>query len=670
MRSGRSVSRLLGVLVFGAAIACLCGCGSDPDSRSSVEAGERIPLPELGPDEPYPVRIDRGVALVRGEGPQRTLLYADLFRPAAAGRFPVLIEAVAYRREIVQLASPDPAWLASQGYAVMLLDVRGTGSSEGRWGVFSGEEVDDIVWAIDEWIPAQPWSNGKAGMFGPSYMGILQYLSAARKPERLKAIFPGVAMADAYRDIFYQGGIFDQEFMLFWSTLTMTLSILPGTQLLTDPLSAMKALWEHWTRIPELLSLLQELSTDQEFFWERSPMYHWEALAGLPVFATAGWFCIFTRGSLLNYEGLDAVSRDRAPGLRPPRRLIVGPWYHTPGAMLEGVPAETLHKRWFDWHLKADEDPRYPLFDILDPAYPVCLYVMGAEQWRKERGWPLERARYETLYLSSRQQLDDRNPSLNNGTLLWPEERADQIDDAQATAPVHVAHRPPQFAGRYSRSTCRWLAGLTAWHPSAEDERQNELLTLTFSTARLSHDVEVTGPMVLRLWARTWFGPADPGSLPPVPIEPPDPDVHWIVNVNDVFPDGRVANVTSGWLAASHRPDPLRPDRTLPGYDPFDYPQDQLPALPREGELYEYVIEVWPASNLFRAGHQIRIDIANSDVPHLLPSPYASESEILCDRGHPSRLILPLVNPESTEPRQWVEDPHAYFSGLEPWEGL
>jgi hypothetical protein len=129
-----------------------------------------------------------------------------------------------------------------------------------------------------------------------------------------------------------------------------------------------------------------------------------------------------------------------------------------------------------------------------------------------------------------------------------------------------------------------------------------------------------------------------------------------------------VRNITSGWLAASHRPDPARPDWTRDGYDPFLYPEDQAPTLPEDGEVYEYVIEIWPASNVFRAGHQIRIDIANTDYPHFLPSLVPSENEILHDAEHPSRLILPLVDPGTTNPRQWIHDPEAFFAGRkETW---
>jgi predicted acyl esterase len=224
--------------------------------------------------------------------------------------------------------------------------------------------------------------------------------------------------------------------------------------------------------------------------------------------------------------------------------------------------------------------------------------------------------------------------------------------------------------------------GLTGFHPSAEDERKNETKTLTFSTSPLEEELEVTGPAVLRFWARSWFDPVPgEGDRPAEDLREtvgpalsrllPDmdaPDVHWIVNLNDVFPDGQVRNLTSGWLAASHRRDASRADWTQAGYDPFLYPEDRDPVPPAEGEVYEYVIEIWPTSNLFRAGHQIRIDIVNSDSPHLLPCPVPSRSEILHDREHPSRLILPVVDPATTDPGLWIDKIHAYLKGRVPWD--
>jgi hypothetical protein len=164
-----------------------------PDDPQSLQG--KIPLPDLSPAEPYEVMYEAGIPIVRETDPEGARLYVNIYRPAAEGPFPVLLQAIAYRREIIALGKvPDSVKLAEAGYVVILMDIRGTGSSEGTWGCFSDDEVEDVAWIIDHWIPAQPWSNGKVGLFGPSYMGIIQMLTAARKPAHLKAIFPGVSM--------------------------------------------------------------------------------------------------------------------------------------------------------------------------------------------------------------------------------------------------------------------------------------------------------------------------------------------------------------------------------------------------------------------------------------------------------------------------------------------
>ena len=676
------------VLLLLAGPAGLSGCGETARSpiRAPAETLDRIPLPDMGPAEPFPVRVERSIPLVRHEGETSRRLYADLYLPEGAGPAPTLLQATAYRREIMEFAGFPPSSLASDGYAVVLVDVMGTGSSEGGWESFSDREIQDLVWIIDHWIPAQAWSNGKVGMFGSSYQGMAALLTAGRRPEHLKAIFPGMTFADAYRDIYFHGGIFDQEFISYWAAGTMLLSLLPGTQSLVDPESADRAYRDHLEQIPEVLSWVLN-TTDSPFFDERSAMTYWERIAGLPMFTTAGWWDLFTRGSLLNYAGLVREARRQAgPAGRPaPKRLVIGPWYHLNAGAMRGLPADVIHKRWFDWHLKADEDPDYARYDILDPRYPILLYVLGAERWRKERAWPLARARYERLLLSGEVQSNDRNPSLNNGSLVWESATPDHAPAPALPASTPIGYDPAQdvsrFSGVHSRSSCRWLLGLTSFEAYTEDERENERNVLTFSTAPLDRDLEVTGPAVLRLWARTHFSPPleDPPDLwfawtagmgldisPLIPWAS-RPDVHWAVHLNDVFPDGRVRNLTSGWLAASHRPDPARPDWTQPGYDPGLYPEDARPDAPEDGVAYEYVIEIWPTCNAFQAGHQIRIDIATSDFPHLLPTLVPSASEILHDAAHPSRLILPVVDPAETDPGQWVDDPVAYLEGRVPW---
>ncbi len=652
----------------------------------------KIPLPDFSPRTPYKALVQSGIAIVRPDDPEQLKIYLDVHRPDSSKRFPTLVVATAYRREFIGILSAD---FVPKGYAVVIIDVLGSGSSEGGWEALSYKENEYVAWIIDNWIPKQEWSNGKAGMFGQSYMGITSYLTAGQQPEHLKAIFPVVSLADAYRDIFFQGGIFEQEFILAWARGTINMSLLPPTQLYSPRLddlqhffddldSGVKALKEHKQQEPIIISWLAR-STDELFFDERSPMTYWEELAEIPIFATGGWWDIFTRGSLLNYTGITKEKQKlrQAGGLAGPMRIIVGPWYHGTGAMMAGIPQALLQQRWFDWHLKADGDPKY---DILDPSAPVILYVFGAEQWRREKEWPLLRAQNKTLYLSGQEQSHDQNESLNNASLLWPEEWEHLQETTYVEGPSRISHNPDEgpegLAGTQTRSSCRWSAGATSFLPFTEDERENEKKVLTFSTARLDQDLEVTGPIVLRLWARSVFG--TPSSPPPAywfetgemanadlyPLLPwaQKNDVHWTVNLNDVFPDGRSRNITSGWLSASHRPDPSRPDWTQADYDPFLYPEDQNPVPPQSGVIYEYVIEIWPTSNIFLTGHQIRIDIATSDYPHFLPSLVPSENEVLHDAAHPSKLIIPVVEAASTDPRQWIDDPDAFFRGKkETW---
>ena len=673
---------LTGTLLF--TLSCGSDSGSNPAPQSQTEP--KIPLPDMGPENPYPVKVKRGIPIDRPDDPEWKRLYVNVFRPDVEGGFPALLMATAYRREYLGMSRSNTTALAEKGYAVILMDVMGTGSSEGGWESFSNKEIDGIVWVIDNWIPRQPWSNGKVGMFGSSYQGIAAYLTAGRAPEHLKVLYPSMTAADVYRDIFFQGGIFDQEFIGIWAIGTIALSLVPGTQLFQDLESAIRALNDHVKQAPEIVSWMDQ-TTDRPFFEERSPMTYWEDIARFPVLAEGGWFDIFTRGSLLNHTFTAQESRQnkQPDGYVVPKRIIVGPWYHGTSTPSLNTPLRILRDRWFDWHLKADENPDYRRYDILDPEWPVTLYVMGRDQWRRERKWPVERARNKLLYLSGERQGFDTNISLNNGTLLWEEEWEEQRPTAGEAVATRIAYDPKQerekFAGQKSRSSVRWMMGAIPFVPWAEDERENERHVLTFSTAPLEQEVEVTGPLCLRLWARTSFGPpcADPppiwfqwGNLlgvDPSPLIPwaREPNVHWTINLNDVLPSGQVRNITSGWLAASHRPDPQRPDWTRAGYDPFNYPESKDPSTPRDGELYEYVIEIWPTSNQFKAGHQIRIDIAVTDFPHFLPSLVPSESQILHDAAHPSRLILPVVAPETTDPAQWIEQPEDYFSGNTPW---
>nr|WP_245802166.1 CocE/NonD family hydrolase [Corynebacterium pacaense] len=197
---------------------------------------------EVHKDADIPVRMRDGVTL-----------RLNLFRPAdhegPQGPLPVILSAHPYGKDAVpkktrfgrwslnpqyrimnqsepvrisdqtSWEAPDPVWWVQQGYAVINLDTRGGGHSEGRGDLFSDQEADDIAQVI-AWAAAQPWSNGKIAMLGVSYLAISQYKVAALQPPALKAIVPWEGFSDAYRDFFTSGGIVENGFARVWLFLS------------------------------------------------------------------------------------------------------------------------------------------------------------------------------------------------------------------------------------------------------------------------------------------------------------------------------------------------------------------------------------------------------------------------------------------------------------------
>src|SRR4051795_2844939 len=178
---------------------------------------------------------------------------ANVFLPKADGRFPTVLTVTGYNKDTNNplglpgcgsdsaLASGNTK-LLDKGMAIMILDDRGTGASEGRWDSWGQRTQDDYAEALD-WIQAQKWSNGKVGMNGTSYMGITSFLVAEQdakgvregKPRAVQAIWANVPMADAYRDVTFHGGAIDAGFIPLWLGLTSGLSDIPPSNTLDDP---------------------------------------------------------------------------------------------------------------------------------------------------------------------------------------------------------------------------------------------------------------------------------------------------------------------------------------------------------------------------------------------------------------------------------------------------
>lgn len=662
------------------------------------------------------------VAIPEIDGNPAVDLWATLIKHQGDERLPTILVATPYKREFLLFMALA---LFPRGYNILAVDIRGTGSSEGTWLSFNEAEHYDIAFVIDNWIPKHPWSDGKVGMMGASYMAIIEFMAAGNiqvnengEPVHLKAMFPMLPMADAYKDIVMHGGNLDLMFIPIWLLGVDLLAMLPSSLWLGGENAGMDGTWadpntdilkeagqNYITHVKQLelngsWFLNPDNIKDGLFFDERSSMIYWPEKdpdvsighdrtipAKLPVFMTGGWFDIFTNGESNIYQyGLSKHSAED-------KAMVIGPWYHLDGAMGLGVTGlafftNAVQARWFDWKIKGIEDP----FMV---EFPVVIYIMGEEKWRAEKTWPLADSRVDqkTLYLSKEKAKSSKYDwfSFFNRKNEYALTETIPAKDDTAKDPV-LKHRPlSRLHGMVSRSMSRWFMGTPSIMSQLykytfgkdvddevfyEDERLDEVGALTFTTEPLKEDLEITGPMKLTFYAKTTFGEAkektwiydalelfflvtnnhlndEDNNLKTITEEK---DVQWVVEVNDVFPKGRARNISSGWLRASHRPynpaDPHGIDPLYTAFDPFYDDADRTPSLINENEIYKYVVEVWPTSNVFKKGHRIRVSISASDFPHLLPIMTPCDNTILMDDSHPALFEFTSVN-QDDEGKTW-----------------
>jgi len=649
-------------------------------------------------------------------------LWATVIRPNRSYRekTPTILVATPYNRLFI---TPTVAPIITYGYTLLVVDIMGSGSSGGPWEVFSLAEQYATKYVIDDFIPAQEWSDGNVGMFGPSYMGIIQMLVSGivdckgdGAPVHLKALFPLVTFSDLYRDGLMQGGTLNLTLESGIFGIVETFGLLPPLLRLGEEnfnpteadIKEAEEIWvSHWNNFPDVLSLVttnEHITDSTEVYDQRSPMSYWpikpEGGWGypegdqcvispkLPVFLVSGWYDILTRGTLNNYQyGLSMhADEDKA--------LLISDWYHTDGSFGLGIPALerlALPARWFDWKIKGKED-------VFMKDFPVVMRVLGVDRWRAEKSWPLsdDRTDSKTLYLSKAKAANISGDAFTNNPENQIYSMVDNPSDVdfESDNPVmkHSA-LPKALHGMDSRSSARWLLGVTSlfaqiskmWFGKDvdetmyyEDERSDEWKIPTFTTEPLSEDMEIVGPLALTFWARTEF--TSPyaqnfveGLMATVENmlglkdnfwveQMEEKDVQWVVELNDVYPEGRAKNLTSGWLRASHRqydPDEsefLTKHPVDPSYTPFDpfytYP-DHYPKLINEGDLYQYVVELWPTCNVFKRGHRIRISLSGSDFPHLVPILRPSTNTIVITEDYPARLDFKIADNSKGEGVTW-----------------
>ena len=541
--------------------------------------------------------VERDVPVRMRDG---IVLRADVWRPSASGRFPVLVYRTPYDRRRVQDPGSLVARAARRGYAVVVQDVRGRYGSAGVFEPYRSEGRDgyDTI----EWAAAQAWSDGAVGTFGLSYPGAVQWLAALESPPHLRAMAPAMTFSTP-RNFFYSGGVFDLSWTAWiWNSIAPDVrarSALPG------PRDGAEARAE-WAKIRDSVQRRLPLEALDEFravapylfAWMRhpphDPWWDWAELRGryervqAAVLNLSGWHdeAYGPEGALTNFLGLRAA-RAGAPDART--RLVLGPWVHGSVTMQDAEAQTRSGGRSFGRAAAIDYGEtilgfmdRYVrgLDHRVDPEPAVRAFLMGENTWREGDRWPLPGTSSRTLFL-------DRG---TNGRGHLSEAPSSEGSSAFASDPARPVEDP------------------YAAEPGAHDYRAlaDRADVAVFETDPFGRDTRVLGRIEAELFVST---------------DAPDADV-W-VKLFDVAPDGTAYNLMSPGL------DVLRASYRSGGQDR---------ELLRAGEVYALRLENLMTGNTFRKGHRLRLLVSGSFFPHFSRNLQTGALETTSSATRPARI--------------------------------
>jgi uncharacterized protein len=560
-------------------------------------------------------------------------LMSNVYRPAEAGEYPVLLTRLPYGKDLPLGTSVlDPAKAAEAGYIVVVQDVRGRYRSEGKFVPFVNEYEDgyDTV----EWAAGLPGSDGSVGMYGLSYFGKTQWHAAVMRPPSLKSMVPGLTWGNHLNGVQMRGGVQELGLMQYWAQTALTLDLL-FRKYAGDPERIGEKLPELISTIDTLLAgggydvlPLADLPNPDELasfveggFGRGVDHESWEYLhidgkyenVEASTFHIGGWYDCFIGETLRQYTTMNELSRE-APMRQP--RMMVGPWTHgdfgsTQGDIDFGIGSSGLflnyrgdltdaHLRWFDATLKAEEV-------ALEGTPPVQIFVMGENRWRGYAEWPVPGSREEEWYLRSGGSLR-REPG--------------GVGDEYATYDYDPENPVPTVGGSILMADIH--------RPGPRDQREIEGRpdVLLYTSPTLEGPYTVLGSVYVTLLAASSA-----------------PDTDFVARLVDVYPDGRAICVADGILRASARESYPTPGVVRP----------VAPSPIEPGAVYEYVIDLWATGITFLPGHRMRVEITSSSHPRWERNLNTGESTLVSahtevarqrifhDAGRPSRITLTAV---------------------------
>jgi putative CocE/NonD family hydrolase len=524
-------------------------------------------------------------------------LSTDLYLPAGVPRAPVILIRTPYKKEMEELHA---RYFARRGYVVAVQDVRGRFASEGRWEPFVHEAKDgyDTI----EWLARQPWSSGKVGMIGESYVGWVQWWAASQHPPHLAALIPNVSPPDPFHNMPFDHGALLLLGSIQWANMVETNATADITGAAMATVTGMD--FSNLLKPLPVIDLDKAVMGKESSYWRQwmahpSPDSYWSGAmftgklkgVNIPVFHQSGWFDGDGIGSKLNYLKMAAYGHAN-------QKLTIGPWEHTDTATrlsqkrdfgsAAALDLQRDYLRWFDYWLKGIDNgiTKEPL---------VSLFVMGSNRWLHGPIYPLPQTHFEKLYLASG---GHANIPQGDGKLSFAPP-ATQAQDRYVYDPGDPA-------------------------PSDRREATTRKDILVYTTEPFEKPYTMAGPVSAVLYAASSAR-----------------DTDWFVHLMEVDQQGKSsvlwANDSAGHIRARHRNSLAKPELLKPG------------------EIYKYTIDLWHTGVTIAPGHRLRVEVSSAAFPlfdrnlntggnNETETRFVSaEQTIYHDARHPSYILLPRI---------------------------
>ncbi len=524
-------------------------------------------------------------------------LQTRVWKPAEEGSYPVV-----FTRAYSAGFGRDYERFTEAGYVYVGQATRGHSGSEGDQGV-DNRFFDDAEDGYDSltWISKQAWCDGNIAMYGKSYWGITQWLVAPLQHPNLKAIIPQNMNPDPWERGYRDHG---------------ALQLAHTARRIYDAGGREKVEkygWLNWYRHLPLITLDTVAGTAENKLW-RDYVSHstyddfWKAIGTrdkyhkikIPVYLMGGWYDNYPGATFNYFEKLrELAATDEI-------RVIVNPSDHVNNVVGDrdfgtnaGKDEVGLAIRWLDYVIKGIDN------GIKDEP-PVRIFAMGANEWRSEGEWPLARTMFTRYYFHSNGSKDG-----------WLD--TEPPGDEPPTRYIYDPDDPvPTLGGNHSSPNIPGVLRVGTVDQRPIESRQD---VLVFTGPPVEEDTEVTGPIVVKLYAASSAR-----------------DTDFIARLMDVYPDGTAYNLTEGIIRARFRESIW-----------------ESPKLLVPNEIYEYTIELLPTSNVFLKGHSIRVHVTSSNFPLYDRNPntgheqgvdaemQVAEQTIYHDERYPSHIILPVI---------------------------